>query len=65
MPRGGQRPGTGRPSGPQKVPVKIYVLPTTKTAIEKLAFSKNKTLGEVVDDKFPSAIKKQSTVPKK
>jgi hypothetical protein len=61
---GGERPGAGRPAGPKKVPLKICVLPATKIAIEKLAFSKGRTLGEIIDGKFGSRKEKQQTEKK-
>lgn len=49
---GGKRRGAGRHPGPKKEWLKIHVLPVTKTAIERLAFDRRQSLGEVVDDKF-------------
>lgn len=56
LPHGGRRQGAGRPkSEDAKVSQSITVLSSTKKILDTLAFSKNKTVGEVIDEKFNSA----------
>ena len=52
---GGRREGAGRPRGPEKVWLKVGVLPATRDYLMRLAL-RAKSLGEVLDKKFAKAI---------
>lgn len=63
--RGGKRTGAGRKRGPNKIPVKLRVLPETFRTLDLLAFAKNQSRGEVVDRLARRAVRKQPcTTPK-
>ena len=57
--RGGKRPGSGRPPGPQKVSVRLLVLPETFRTIDLLAFAKKQPRGEIVDQLARRAVRRK------
>jgi len=58
--RGGTRPGAGRPAGPQKVSVRLLLLPETFRTIDLLAFAKQQSRGEIVDQLARRPVRKKS-----
>lgn len=47
--RGGARPGAGRPSGPQKIPMSVRVLPETYDAIVRASSLAGVSYGSLLD----------------
>lgn len=58
--RGGKRPGAGRPPGPQKVSVRLLVLPETFRTLDLLAFARQQPRGEIVDQLARRAVRKKA-----
>lgn len=47
--RGGKRPGSGRPPGPEKERHVAMVSPATKTWLNKMAFARGEAHGQFLD----------------
>lgn len=57
--RGGRREGAGRKSGPKKVPLKALVLPETFRTVDLLAFARDQSRGEILDQLARRAVRKK------
>jgi len=64
--KGGLRAGAGRKSGPPKVMLKALVLPETFRTVDLLAFAKDQSRGEILDQLARRAVRKKQpcTTPK-
>lgn len=57
--RGGARKGAGRKRGPAKVLLRLRVLKETFRTVDLLAFAKQQSRGEVVDQLARRAVRKK------